>query len=70
MIPMYDQVRERTDGLRHTADGIRREREMHAAVASDHAADTARATFRHREPVVTGSGAECDCLPVSTGQAA
>jgi hypothetical protein len=70
MIPMYDQVRERTNSLRHTADGIRRERELHAAVASDHATDTTRATARHRESVVTASGAECDCLPVSTGQAA
>jgi hypothetical protein len=55
MIPMYDQVRARTDGLRHTAEGIRRERQLHAAVASDHAAGRTHATLRRRKTVVTAS---------------
>ena len=70
MVPMIDQVRERTDDLHRVADDIRRERDLRSAVVTLVARVGAVTTLGSRRSERTATACDGDCLANPTGQAA
>lgn len=70
MVPMIDQVRERTDDLHRVADDIRRERDLRSAAVALVARVGALTPLSSRQTVRAEIACDGDCLANPTGQAA
>lgn len=70
MEPMIDQVRQRTDELRRVAEGVRRERDLRAAMTAAAATIVAMTRFAPSTRIVDTDACTGECLSTTTGQAA